>query len=235
MDRKGIVLKTLQKSRLFEDVSIGALKAITDSARIQKIAKGSYLFHRGDPVDGIFVIASGSLQTYRVNAAGREQVIHTFYEGDSFAEAVLTTEGGYPVSARASRDAVIVILPKKIMIQLMLKEPTLTFKMLKAVSQRLRAIVGLVDDLRLKTVESRLMNWLIDQCPQPLGAKTTSIKLRITKRALAAEMGMTSETFSRTLAKLKRKKLINVKGSELIIKNPSALKKSLQENLGEIV
>ncbi|MFZ5807295.1 MAG: Crp/Fnr family transcriptional regulator [Verrucomicrobiota bacterium] len=235
MNHQSLVLDALKKSHLFENVSIAALTEVANSARVRKISKGQYLFHRGDPVEGIFLISSGSLQTYRVNAVGKEQVIHTFEEGDSFAEAVLVTEGGYPVSARASHDAVVVILPKSIMLRLMLCEPTLTFKMLETVSRRLRSIVGLVDDLRLKTVESRLMGWLMDQCPQPFSSRSVTIKLRITKRALAAEMGMTSETFSRTLAKLKCKRLLRVQGREIVIENPFAFKKSLQQNLGEIV
>jgi CRP-like cAMP-binding protein len=50
---------------------------------------------------------------------------------------------------------------------------------------------------------------------------------------LAGELGTVSETFSRTLAKLRRQKLIAVKGKALTVLSPSKLSALLRRNLGE--
>ena len=46
----------------------------------------------------------GAINVHRVNAAGKEQVIHLFQPIESFAEATLATAGGYPADARARRN-----------------------------------------------------------------------------------------------------------------------------------
>ena len=66
-------------------------------------------------------------------------------------------------------------------------------------SQHLRVIVGLLDDLTLKDMETRLANWLLKRCRWPISDRAIEIELDRTKRVLAAEMGTTSETLSRTL------------------------------------
>ena len=37
-------------------------------------------------------------------------------------------------------------------------------------SQHLRVIVGLLDDLTLKNMDTRLANWILKRCPHPLPA-----------------------------------------------------------------
>jgi CRP/FNR family transcriptional regulator, dissimilatory nitrate respiration regulator len=106
--------------------------------------------------------------------------------------------------------------------------------MLGSMSQHLRVIVGLLDDLTLKDMETRLANWLLKRCPRPISDGAVEIKLDRTKRVLAAEMGTTSETLSRTLAKFRDQRLLRVKGNTITLTKPRELQKLLQRNLGEM-
>jgi CRP/FNR family transcriptional regulator len=60
------------------------------------------------------------------------------------------------------------------------------------------------------------------------------IQLDRTKRVLTAEMGTTSETLSRTLAKFRDRKLLRVKGNTITLTKPRELQHLLQSNLGEL-
>jgi len=106
--------------------------------------------------------------------------------------------------------------------------------MLGSMSQHLRVIVGLLDDLTLKDMETRLANWLLKQCPRQGSTAPVEIKLNRTKRVFAAEMGTTSETLSRTLAKFRDQKFLRVKGNTVVVTRPRELQKLLQRNLGEL-
>jgi CRP/FNR family transcriptional regulator, dissimilatory nitrate respiration regulator len=98
----------------------------------------------------------------------------------------------------------------------------------------LRVLVGLLDDLTLKDMETRLANWLLKCCPRPLPNEPVVLQLDRTKRVLAAEMGATSETLSRTLAKFRDQKFLTVKGNTITLTRPRELEKLLQQNLGEL-
>jgi len=98
----------------------------------------------------------------------------------------------------------------------------------------LRVIVGLVDDLTLKDVETRLANWLLKRCKKAPGTAREVIQLDGTKRVLAAELGTTSETLSRTLAKFRDDGLLKVSGKSITLLNPAAIETLLRRNLGEV-
>ena len=100
-------------------------------------------------------------------------------------------------------------------------------------SNCLRTLVGQLEDLTLKDVETRLANWLVKRCPDPQGETPVKIELTMTKRVLAAELGTVSETFSRTLAKFREQKLLAVKGKTITVLSPRKLSALLRRNLGE--
>lgn len=93
-------------------------------------------------------------------------------------------------------------------------------------------LVGQLEDLTLKNVETRLANWLVKRCPAPESETPVRIKLKSTRRVLAAELGTVSETFSRTLGKFREQKLISVKGKSVTVHSPKKLNSLLHRNLG---
>lgn len=116
---------------------------------------------------------------------------------------------------------------------LLRRQPELALRMLAAMSVHLRVLIGQLEDLTLKDVETRLANWLVKRCGPVAGKEPVRIELKTTKRVLAAELGTVSETLSRTLAKFRDQNLVVVKGKELLVTNPEGLRGLLQRNLGE--
>ena len=94
------IVNTLRSCQLFTGCP-GRPGATSPPSPLQSLDKGDYLFHEGDPSRGFYVVQHGAVNVHRVNAAGKEQVIHVFRTGESFAEVALATERGYPADARA--------------------------------------------------------------------------------------------------------------------------------------
>ncbi len=200
----------------------------------RQLAKGEYLFHEGSASEGFYIVQRGAIKVHRVSAAGKEQVIYLFRPIESFAEGTLATEDGYPADARATEESTVLLIPKRDFIELLRGRPELALRMLGSMSQHLRVLIGLLDDLTLKDMETRLANWLLKRCPRPLPNEPVTIQLDRTKRVLAAEMGTTSETLSRTLGKFREQKMVQVKGTTITLTKPRALQQLLQKNLGEL-
>jgi CRP/FNR family transcriptional regulator len=232
--RQAIVENTLRSCQLFMGLPAADIAAIASFIVPKHLVKGEYLFREGDRSEGFYIVQKGAINVHRVSAAGKEQVIHVFYPIESFAEATLATEGGYPADARATEPSTVLLVPKTDFVDLLRKRPELALRMLGSMSQHLRVIVGLLDDLTLKDMETRLANWILKRCPRPLPADSAIVQLDRTKRVLAAEMGITSETLSRTLAKFRDQKLLRVKGNTITVTKPRELQKLLQRNLGEL-
>jgi CRP/FNR family transcriptional regulator len=223
----------LRSCQLFAGISAPELEAIAGITVQKAVGKGSYLFHEGDPSAGFYIVRSGAINVHRVNAAGKEQVIHVFRTGESFAEGTLATDKGYPADARAIEPSQVLLVQKAGFLALLRRQPELALRMLGSMSAHLRILVGQLEDLTLRDVETRLANWLVKRCPDPAGARPVRIELPMTKRVLAAELGTVSETLSRSLAKLREQKLLAVKGRILTVPDPSRLAALLRRHLGE--
>jgi CRP-like cAMP-binding protein len=227
------VINALRSCQIFNGLPSPDLEKIAAITVVKPLEKGQYLFHQGDSASGFYIIQTGSVNVHRVTAAGKEQVIHVFRPGESFAEAALASEKGYPADARAVESSQVLLVQKAGFLDLLRRQPELALRMLASMSGHLRVLVGQLEDLTAKDVETRLANWLIKRCADPLSEKPAAIQLTMTKRVLAAELGTVSETFSRTLAKFRQQKLVSAKGKTLIILSPARLTALLRGNLGE--
>ena len=220
---------TLRCGQLFGGLPAEDLAVIAGFVKPLKLAKGQLLFREGEPSRGCYLVQGGAVSVHRVNAAGREQVIHIFRAGESFAEASLASATGYPADARAIEASTVLLLPKDPLLALIGRRPDVALRMLGSMSQHLRVLVGALDDLTLKDVETRLLNWLLRHS----GNASAEIRLRGTKRVLAAEIGTSSETLSRTFARLRSAGLLEVDGATLRLTNRSALEARFRRLLGE--
>jgi CRP/FNR family transcriptional regulator len=231
--KQAALANTLRTCRLFTGLPRADLSHIAAIAVTKNVKRDDYLFHEGEQSSGFYVVQFGAINVHRLSAAGKEQVIHVFRSGETFAEATLATETGYPADARALEDSQVLLLPKVEFTALLRRQPDLALRMLGSMSQHLRVLVGLLDDLTLKDVETRLANWLLKRCPEPGSDNPHVVELTMTKRVLASELGTVSETFSRTLAKLREQKLLSVKGKAVTVVSPARLAALLRRNLGE--
>jgi CRP/FNR family transcriptional regulator len=226
------IVNSLRSCQLFTGLSGSELENIAAITIVKTLERDEYLFHEGDRSLGFYVVQRGAVNVHRVNAAGKEQIIHVFRAGESFAEATLATDRGYPADARALESTQVLLVQKEGVLSLVRRQPELALRMLASMSIHLRVLVGQLEDLTLKDVETRLANWLVKRCPNLTSERPFSITLTMTKRVLAAELGTVSETFSRTLAKFRDQKLVTVKGKTVTVLSPARLNDLLRSHIG---
>ncbi|MCX7867124.1 Crp/Fnr family transcriptional regulator [Limisphaera sp. VF-2] len=230
--RRTVIVSTLRTTRLFGGLPSEDLSEVAAITTVKPLAKGEYLFRQGQPARGFYIVQKGAVSVHRVTPTGKEQVICVFRAGESFAEAALVSPGGYPADARAVEASQVLLVEKEGFLALLRRHPELGLRMLASMSLHLRTLVGQLEDLALKDVETRLANWLLKRCPAASDQPVT-IQLDVTKRVLASELGTVSETLSRTFARFRRDRLALVKGRTITIPNPARLRQLLLQRLGE--
>ena len=228
-----VIASSLLRSKIFAGLSSAGIAEISSFSTVRNLEKGEYLFREGEPCEGFFVVQRGVIGVQRVSAAGKVQVIHVFHSGDSFAEPALVSSEGYPAEACALASSAVIFVPRTEFVAILRKRPELGLRMLASMSQHLRRVVALLDDLTLKNAEARCIHWLLRQCPVPYESAPFEIKLEHPKRIVAAELNITSETLSRMLAGLRSKQLIRTSGKTILVLNPRRLETLMRELLGE--
>jgi CRP/FNR family transcriptional regulator, dissimilatory nitrate respiration regulator len=227
------LINRLRGCRLFSGLPLPDLEHVAAITSVKTLARDQYVFHEGDPSHGFYIVQSGAINVHRISATGKEQVIHIFRAGETLAEATLATPAGYPAAARAVEPSTVWLIQKAGFLELLKHQPELGLRMLGSMSLHLRLLVGQIEDLTLKDVETRLANWLLKHCPDPNSERPMTINLGMTKRVLAAELGTVSETFSRMLAKFRDQKLIAVNGKSVTVLSPAKLASRVRSILGE--
>ena len=215
----------LKRCPLFAGLRDEELKRIRAIANLKRVVKREVLFSDGEEAKGFYVILSGKIKLYKISPEGKEQILHIVSAPDAFAEAALFLEGSYPAFAEALTESQLLFFPKRDFIQLIEKNPKLSINMIVSLSHFLRRFASLIEELSLKEVSSRMAKYLIDLSMRlsKEGKNSSEVELDLSKTQLASKLGTISETLSRTLAKMKAKRIIDVKRNRILILNREAL------------
>ena len=224
------IASTLRHCPLFTGFSSARIDAIASAATMKTLAKGEYLFCEGTPVFGFFVVQTGAIKLHRLNLKGQEQVIQIAWPKQSFAEESLLASSGYPASACALEPSQLLVVHKAEFVDLLKHDQELVLRLLRSVGNHVQSLVRLVDDLTLKDVKARLAQWLLQHCAHPDSRDPQCIRLPITKRVLASELGTTSETLSRTLTRFRQLELISVEARAVTLLCPMRLAELVDQN-----
>jgi CRP/FNR family transcriptional regulator len=215
----------LKRCPLFAGLKEEELKRVRAIASLKQVGKKEVLFSDGEEAKGFYVILSGKVKLYKISPEGKEQILHVVSAPDAFAEAALFLEGSYPAFAEALSDCQLLFFPKRDFIQLIGRNPQLSINMIVSLSHYLRRFASLIEELSLKEVSSRIAKYLIDLSLKSAkeGRSPKEVELDLSKTQLASKLGTISETFSRTLAKMKAKGIIDVKRNRILILNRETL------------
>ena len=214
-----MAIELLKQCPLFAELKEEDLKRIKAIASVKRVGKKEILFSDGEEAKGFYVILSGKVKLYKISPDGKEQILHVVSAPDAFAEAALFLEGSYPAFAEALADSQLLFFPKRDFIQLIERNPQLSINMIVSLSHFLRKFASLIEELSLKEVSSRIAKYLIDLSLKSAkeGRKIKEVDLDLSKTQLASKLGTVSETLSRSLAKMKARKIIDMKRNRILI------------------
>ena len=215
----------LRRCPLFSGLKEEDLKKIRAIALPKHVAKKGILFSEGEAARGFYVVLTGKIKLFKISPEGKEQTLHIVSAPDAFAEASLFLEGKYPAFAEALSDSQLLFFPGREFIQLIERNPRLSINMIVSLSLFLKRLANLIEELSLKEVSSRIAKYVIDLSTKGAkeGKMPTEVELDLSKTQLALRLGTISETLSRTLSKMKTKKIIDVQKNRILILNREAL------------
>ncbi len=206
--RRTAFIGTLRQSRMFADLSSENLEAVADVCSLKSLEKGEMLFREGDKAEGFYVLQTGAISVFKLTPDGREQIICVFRPPESFAEVTLATVEAYPANGVALENSKVILVQRAGFRDLIHRKPELSLHMLASMSLHLKHLVQTLQDYKGRQIEVRLADWLLRHVP----VDAASFELSVTKKNLAGQLGVTSETLSRTLARFRDEGLIRVEG-----------------------
>lgn len=204
-----------------DDADLGRLDALAEHLVLQP---GEALIREGDPARHVFNVTSGSVRVYKLLSDGRRQITGFLFAGDFLG---LATGETYVFSAEAIEPATACRFRKSDYRTLIRETPALETALLDRANHELAAAQNQMMLLGRKTSLERVATFLLDLPDHdPVRATVAGhVHLPMTRLEIADYLGLTIETVSRVLTRLKTSGVIRLLSlTELRIEQPAVLK-----------
>lgn len=214
------MIEALLTAPLLSGLSDENLERVSAHAVVQALEEGQWLFSQGDAARRFYLVRKGQIRLFRLSPEGAEKVIEIVSPGQTFAEALMFLNAPrYPVCAAALEPTEVIAIDARDFAAMLRDSVDTCFAVLGALSQRLRGLIGEIDNLTLHTAKSRVARWLLAHCAEDRRA----FELDVRKGVLASRLSVKPETFSRVFKQLTQDKAISVHGAHITILDRAAL------------
>lgn len=182
----------------FEGIQDDELAYVAQHSTAHTYGMGEMIFFEGDPASGLWVVDSGHVKIFKLNADGGEHILHLCGPGKTFNDIAALDGGGNPANAAAlSQDARVWLIPADVLIYVLTRNAQVALNMIHMLAERVRSLVGQIEDLALYSVMARLARFLLKQASDPSLSGPG-----VTRTAIAAHINTTPQTLSNVLHSL---------------------------------
>ena len=216
---------TIEDIPFFQGLSEGELEAVKQCLREKSFEKGESLFLEGNACERVFFVKAGRVKLSRTSSSGREQILETLGPGDTCACNPGSGTWSCASSAEAVTSCEVWFLSRENYIKLVQTNSKLSHALNRLFAERLKCFSSLIEEVSLKDSKKRLVKFLLDMLAE--NADHHALAIPFTREELAQRIGVTRETAARQLYQLKRKKLIDIKPHQILIRDKETLKKLL--------
>jgi PAS domain S-box-containing protein len=120
---KMVIVMDAMHNRFLENFSASGREKLGRSLTREEYGDKAFLFHEGDPADGVCLVLSGEVEIFR-ELEGSEHALGDYREGDFLGEVAVLDGYGRSASARARGTVTVCKIPKAALLEVLLQEPS---------------------------------------------------------------------------------------------------------------
>jgi len=210
-------MEFLREIPLFSELNQEQIREIASISVVKSYPRNTTIFHPSEKAEYFFILKSGKVKVFKTSR-GKEQIIRIFDSPTLFGEAASFTGKNFPAWAETIEDSEILLIPRKGFIELMKKDPEIGMKLMSVMAQRLMYLTGVIESLSLKSALSKLAYYILRKTQEG------GTEIEFSTNLAAMELGLTKETVSRMLSRLKELGVIEKERNRIKVKKPEALK-----------
>ncbi len=207
-------------------------KLIPTKSTRRSIKKRSILIYQGEIPRQAYIVLSGVFKAYRLGNYGEEQVVGFRTKGDVFPETWLfgkTSSALYYYEAL--EDSEVLTVEKPVLLALIEEHADIKERVFDYLATGYTGLLMQITALEQSRAAEKLllmMYYLMFRYGKQTTAGVYRVDLRLTHTTLGSLMGLTRETTTMELGKLKRKKVINYDTKGFVI-----YRNELERRLGD--
>ena len=207
-------IEALKSCRYFSTLQSDLLTKLAQHTILSAYQKDENLFWQDEDCPGLFIIQQGSVKLFKISPQGRELIVRVLEKGETFNEVPVFDQGKNAVNATALEASQFWLVKTEAIQHVMVEHPELCQLTVLNLSQNLRMLIGLVEELSFYQVTHRLARLISQLSPEQLQGQTGP---RLTQDDLAARLGTVREVVARSLRELERSGAIDVQRGRINI------------------
>ncbi len=223
----------LRADRIFCDLPATALQTLESIKYVAAYPQGAVLFVEGQMPRGIFVLCKGTVKLSINSPGGRRMIVELAEPGEVLGLSATISGKPYEVTAETIDPCQVNFVKRDDFLRFLKEDVQACFKVAEQLSEKYHDACHEVRSLGLShSAHEKLANLLLEWSSMngEAAKPETRLKLRLTHEEIANMIGTSRETVTRLLAEMKKRQIVELKGSTLVIRNAAALRKMANQN-----
>jgi len=217
----------LREDRLFCDLDTASLQAFENIKYATAYPKGAVLFVEGQSPRGIFVLCKGRVKLSICATDGKTLILKIAEPGEVLGLSASVSGKAYELTAETIDPCQVNFIKREDFLRFLKDHSDACFKVAEQLSDKYNNACHEVRSLGLShSAVEKLAKLLLDWSSRngEASKQEPRLKMVLTHEEIAQMIGTSRETVTRLFADLKKRQIVQSKGSTLHIRNKAALK-----------
>ena len=201
-----------------------ALRAFEKLSFTSTFPKGAVIFVEEQAARGIFVLCRGRVKLSVNSSDGKTLIVRIAEPGEVLGLSSTVLHKPYQVTAETLEPCQLKFVKADDFLQFLQKDADVCFRVAQQLSEEYSEACREIGSLGLShSAAERLASLLLDWGASNGAGDKQPVRLTLTHEEMAQMIGTSRETVTRLLGKFKERQLIQLRGSNLLIRNPQQL------------
>ncbi len=214
MENEKKIIEFLRRSIIFKNLSDEELRKITVYFQIIELEEGTPIFYENEKSSDMYIILEGKVKACVFNDEGNELVLAELEAGDILGEMSVIDELPRSATVITQERTKLAKLSRQSFLKIIRENPDIAINVMKALVSRLRRCDDLIEALAFRSVEKRIVDYLLEIGKKRGRTEEGKYKVRkLTHRDLASRIGASREAVTKALKSLTFKGIIESRGN----------------------
>jgi len=207
----------------FPDLSEPSIRAISEIAQVSSRPKGAIMFFEGDPALGVYILYEGRANVISVDSEGKTLILKVALPGDVLGVNSVFADTLQAVTVETIEPCRFAFIAGEDFLEFLKEHSDACLYFARRLGQDCQCAYDVVRSM-VGPVSRRLARFLVSCCGSGRENKRIiRVQLVLTHEAIAQRIGCSRETVSRVLSSFKRRGVVELAGTTLLVHDRAAL------------
>lgn len=212
---------------LFCNLPPAAVQHLAEITSASSYPKGATLFVEGQAPRGVFILCRGRVKLSTSSIDGKTLIVRISDPGEVLGLPATITGKPYELTAEVIEPSQANFIPRADFLSFLREYGEAALRVAQQLSETYHSAIAEMRTIGLShSVAEKLARFLLDlSADHDTGKSEIKATLTLTHEEIAQMIGASRETVTRLFSEFKKRQLLQVKGSTLIIKNKAGLER----------